>query len=77
MSIGATATRVTDPAEQERVSELMFRKFPQIAQYVPAEAEFESLVLFRIEPKIISLLDYRKGFGHTELIIPGSTDTPA
>jgi hypothetical protein len=25
-------------------------------------------VLFRVTPEIISLLDYRKGFGHTDLV---------
>lgn len=68
LSIGATAERVTDDAEQARVSELMFKKFPEIAQYALPEEEFGTLVLFRIEPKVISLLDYRKGFGYTELI---------
>jgi len=26
------------------------------------------LVVFRITPEIISVLDYRKGFGHTDLV---------
>jgi hypothetical protein len=42
----------------------MFQKFPQIAAYAPAE--LEEIVLFRITPEIISVLDYRKGFGHTD-----------
>ena len=45
------------------MGQLMFRKFPQIARYAPTE--MEQLVLFRITPEIISVLDYRKGFGHT------------
>jgi hypothetical protein len=28
----------------------------------------EDLVLFRLEPKVISLLDYRRGFGFTSLV---------
>jgi hypothetical protein len=28
----------------------------------------EGIILFRINPEIISVLDYRKGFGHTDLL---------
>jgi hypothetical protein len=45
---------------------MMLRKFPQIALYAPAD--MEQLVVFRITPEIISVLDYRKGFGHTDLV---------
>jgi len=44
----------------------MFEKFPQIAGYAPAE--LEQIVLFRVTPEVISVLDYRKGFGHTDLV---------
>ena len=66
LSIGGRAKLVTDPHEAERVSQLMFEKFPQIAGYAPAE--LEQIVLFRVTPEIISVLDYRKGFGHRDLV---------
>jgi nitroimidazol reductase NimA-like FMN-containing flavoprotein (pyridoxamine 5'-phosphate oxidase superfamily) len=66
LSIGGRAERVTDPQEVEEVSQLMFEKFPQIAAYAPAE--LEEIVLFRVTPEIVSVLDYRKGFGHTDLV---------
>ena len=66
LSIGGSAERVTDPQEMDQVSQLMFEKFPQIAGYAPAE--LEQIVLFRVTPEIISVLDYRKGFGHTDLV---------
>ena len=66
LSIGGRAERVTDPQEVDQVSKLMFEKFPQIAAYAPAE--LEEIVLFRITPEIVSVLDYRKGFGHTDLV---------
>jgi len=66
LSVGGTAKPVTDPNEINRVSELMLRKFPQILQY--ALAGKKGLFLVRITPEVISLLDYRKGFGHTELV---------
>lgn len=68
LSIAGVAKRVTDSAELQRVSSLLFRKFPQIPEYVPEEAAPDDLALFRIDPLVISLLDYRKGFGHTELV---------
>ena len=44
----------------------MFQKFPQIARYAPTEVE--EIELFRVTPEIVSILDYRKGFGHTDLV---------
>jgi general stress protein 26 len=66
VSIAAHAKRVTDAAELERVFALMVGKFPQVGQFVNAgDAE---MAIFRIDPEIVSILDYRKGFGHTELV---------
>jgi hypothetical protein len=44
----------------------MFERFPEIARYAPAE--LEDILLFRVTPEIISVLDYRKGFGHSDLV---------
>ena len=44
----------------------MLHKFPQVADY--AAEGGEGISLFRISPDAISLLDYRKGFGHTEYV---------
>jgi hypothetical protein len=66
LSIGGRAVPVTDPKEINRVSELMLRKFPQILQY--ALAGKKGVFLVRITPEVISVLDYRKGFGHTDLV---------
>ena len=66
LSIGGRATPVTDPQEINRVSELMLRKFPQILRY--ALAGKKGVFLVRITPEVISVLDYRKGFGHTDLV---------
>ena len=66
LSIGGKAAPVADRQERDRVGQLMLRKFPQFALYAPAD--MEQLVVFRITPEIISVLDYRKGFGHTDLV---------
>jgi len=66
LSIGGRAAPVTDAQEINRVSELMLRKFPQILRY--ALAGKKGVFLVRITPDVISVLDYRKGFGHTDLV---------
>jgi len=66
LSIGGRAAPVTEPQEINRVSELMLRKFPQILRY--ALAGKKGVFLVRITPEVISVLDYRKGFGHTDLV---------
>jgi nitroimidazol reductase NimA-like FMN-containing flavoprotein (pyridoxamine 5'-phosphate oxidase superfamily) len=66
LSLGGIATLVTDQEEQQRAGELFLKKFPQVAEYFSMETG--NAVLFRIEPKVISVIDYSKGFGHTELV---------
>jgi nitroimidazol reductase NimA-like FMN-containing flavoprotein (pyridoxamine 5'-phosphate oxidase superfamily) len=71
ISMAGRARLVTDPAEQQKVGELLFRKFPQIAQYALPE-EVGSFAFFCIDPTVVSLLDYSKDFGHTELVVVGN-----
>lgn len=67
LSMGAIAVSIGDAAEREKIGNLLLAKFPQAAQYEPADDDIE-LAFFRIEPKVISILDYGKGFGHTALV---------
>jgi nitroimidazol reductase NimA-like FMN-containing flavoprotein (pyridoxamine 5'-phosphate oxidase superfamily) len=67
ISMGGRAALVDDPQEAERAAWLLARKFPEgIAEY--ASDGLEGVALFRVTPEVISVLDYRKGFGHTELV---------
>jgi general stress protein 26 len=66
LSIGGIAEQVTDKRELECVSQLMHAKFPQISDY--ATSDDSGLAVFRITPKVISVLDYTRGFGHTDLV---------
>jgi general stress protein 26 len=66
LSMGATAEIVTDPAAIAHIGALMLAKFPQI-KALP-EQDWGDLTLLKITPKVISVLDYIKGFGHTELV---------
>ncbi len=66
LSIGAKARRLTDPEDFQKASELLLKKFPQAVEY--ADESTGDVSFFRLEPVVISILDYSKGFGHTELV---------
>lgn len=66
LSLSGRARRLSEPAETLHAAELFLKKFPQIAAYFRPDGG--EIAFFRIEPEIISLLDYRQGFGHTELV---------
>ena len=67
VSVGGQAQRVTDPDQMLAIGGLFLEKFPQVSQAFKADDEGE-LALFCVTPRVISLLDYRKGFGHTTLV---------
>jgi general stress protein 26 len=67
LSMGGTAEILTDPEETHRVGALFIAKFPQLAA-LPVPEDPASIVLIKITPIVISVLDYTKGFGHTELV---------
>jgi len=66
LSMGARAKRVTDEKERFHVMELMLKRFPQVIDFVKT-GEMDDTAVFRIEPEVVSILDYAKGFGHSEL----------
>ncbi len=66
LSMGATAEKITDADEMKLVADLMLKKFPQVAEYV--SDNLDALALFRVTPKVVSVLDYSKGFGHTDQV---------
>lgn len=45
---------------------LLCAKYPEYAAFPMPKPE--GILVFRVVPKIISILDYTKGFGHTELV---------
>ena len=70
LSMAARAHRVNDRAEAEKVLGMLPLKYPdappQSAQMkMPAP---EEVALFRVVPEIVSVLDYTKGFAHTDLV---------
>jgi general stress protein 26 len=67
LSMGGTAEILTDPEDIRRVGALFTAKFPQLAA-LPVPLDPANIVLLKITPSVISMLDYAKGFGHTELV---------
>lgn len=73
LSLSGRARQLTDSDEIGRAGLLFIAKYPEIAQYVSATGD--ELAYFRVDPEIVSILDYRKGFGHTDLFrldLPGA-----
>lgn len=70
LSMAARAYRVTDRAEAEKVIAMLPLKY---ADAPPAKAQIkmpapEDVALFRVVPEVVSVLDYSKGFAHTDLV---------
>ena len=70
LSMAARAHRVTDQREAEKVLRLLPLKY---ADAPPSTANMkmpspDEVALFRLEPEVISVLDYSKGFAHTDLV---------
>jgi len=69
LSMAASATAVTDPAEAERVIGMPPLKYPAQKTPLPMPMPKPGEVrIFRVTPVVISVLDYTKGFGHTDLV---------
>jgi nitroimidazol reductase NimA-like FMN-containing flavoprotein (pyridoxamine 5'-phosphate oxidase superfamily) len=66
LSAGGRARIVDDPEEIAHIGALMTAKFPQLGKMPPPD--LGSFAFLRITPEVISVLDYTKGFGHTELV---------
>lgn len=68
LSMAAHATPVTDRGEAEKVLRMLPLKYPDAPPLPMKMPTPDEVRLFRVEPMVISLLDYSKGFGHTELV---------
>lgn len=76
LSLAGRAWLVDDRKELAWVSRLRLRRYPEYGRFsdgaeaarVLPEPPPDRVSLVRIEPEIFSLVDYSKGFGHSELI---------
>lgn len=68
LSMAARAEVVDDSVEGEKALRLLFERYPEQKSMpgpLPTPADVR---IFRLKPTVISVLDYSKGFGHTELV---------
>src|SRR5262252_7919482 len=68
LSMAARAHPVTDRAEAEKVLSMLPLKYPDTTALPVKMPTPDEIRLFRVTPVVISVLDYTKGFGHTDLV---------
>lgn len=68
LSMAARAQRVDAPEEAQKALSLLMQRYPEqtgLSLSMPTPSEVR---IFRVTPIVISVLDYSKGFGHTDLV---------
>jgi hypothetical protein len=86
LSMAARAQPVTDPAEAEKAIGLLMSRYPEQSSLPLPMPKPTDVRIFRVTPVVISVLDYTKGFAHTDLVtcetnpqhdvLPGSSVHP-
>jgi PPOX class probable F420-dependent enzyme len=66
LSMAAHAQPVTDPTEVAKAMNLLRTRYPEYAAFPMPKPE--EIAVYRVRPRVISILDYSKGFGHSDLV---------
>ena len=66
LSLAGKAATVTDEYEFSRACEIFMKRYPEYASWPKPSPTFAPML--RITPTVISVLDYSKGFGHSDLV---------
>jgi PPOX class probable F420-dependent enzyme len=66
LSLAATATVVEDPSETDHAIEILLRRYPEYK--IMPKPDPAAVPMIRLTPKVVSILDYSQGFGHTDLV---------
>ena len=69
LSIAANASEVRDPDQQKRAVDLILGRHPGLAKLGLPDLRHSAVM--RAYSSIITILDYSKGFGHTDLLAVG------
>lgn len=72
LSMSARVQIVEDRGEIDHVSEILLRRYPEYK--VMPRPDPAAVPMLRITPDIVSVLDYSKGFGHTDLVRVSAND---
>jgi PPOX class probable F420-dependent enzyme len=68
LSMAGRAQAVTDRREAEKILKSLPSKYPAQTSLPVAMPTPDDVHIFRVTPTVISVLDYAKGFGHTDLV---------
>ncbi|HEV2364367.1 MAG TPA: pyridoxamine 5'-phosphate oxidase family protein [Caulobacteraceae bacterium] len=68
LSMAARARRVVDSGETEKALRLLPERYPPQEDVTLALPTPADVAIFRVTPTVISVLDYAKGFAHTDLV---------
>jgi nitroimidazol reductase NimA-like FMN-containing flavoprotein (pyridoxamine 5'-phosphate oxidase superfamily) len=68
LSMAARARPVTDPGEADKVLRMIPLRYPPETALPGPMPTRDEVRIFRVRPTVISVLDYSKGFGHTDLV---------
>lgn len=66
LSMAAAAEVLKEPAAVRRALKRLDSKFPEMGEM--SEEDLAATAVVKVMPKVISVIDYRKGFGHTDLV---------
>jgi len=67
LSMAAQTQPVTDPTEVAKAMNLLVTRYPEYASFPMPKPD--EIAVYRVVPKVISVLDYSKGFGHADLVM--------
>ena len=66
LSVAAHAFEVTDRGERDHAAEVLLQRYPEYK--VMPRLDPAAVPTFRLTPEIVSVIDYSKGFGHSDLV---------
>lgn len=68
LSMGGTAWVIEDKEDAQRAAHCLQQRFPEAAKSMEDPAMAAQIRFIHIRPEVISVLDYEKGFGHTDML---------
>jgi nitroimidazol reductase NimA-like FMN-containing flavoprotein (pyridoxamine 5'-phosphate oxidase superfamily) len=66
LSVAAHVVEVTDRGERDHAAEVLLQRYPEYK--VLPRLDPAAVPTFRLTPEFVSVLDYSKGFGHSDLV---------
>jgi len=75
LSLAAKAVLLEDKSEFDRACDVFLKRYPEYASWGRPDPNIAPML--RITPELISVLDYSKGFGHSDLVSVSPGDLSA